>query len=287
MNSYIQIEEATLRFRIYRNRTPHLKETVIAALSGKKGSGEVLEFDALKNINLTLNGGDRLGIVGLNGAGKSTLLKAIVGIYPPQKGSINVRGKVTPLIELGTGFDHELSGRENIYLNGALLGRSFKQMRSLEAAIIEFSGLEDKIDMPIKYYSSGMMGRLAFSIGTIIDPEILLVDEVFSTGDVQFVSKARERMHSLITKSSIVVIVSHSMEHIVQFSNRVIVMHKGEIVNQGDPMEMCNFYRTEIAGLPPLPLAPQELAQGGRAANASAPQVVAVVPRVVPTATVS
>lgn len=251
MNSYIQIEQATLRFRIYRNRTPHLKETVIAALTGKQETGDVLEFDALKNINLTLSGGDRLGIIGLNGAGKSTLLKAIVGIYPPQKGAIHVRGKVTPLIELGTGFDPELSGRENIYLNGALLGRSFKQMRGLEAAIIEFSGLEDKIDMPIKYYSSGMMGRLAFSIGTIIDPEILLVDEVFSTGDAQFVSKARERMQTLINKSSIVVIVSHSMDHIIQFSNRVIIMHKGEIVRQGDPLEMCEYYKRHIAGLPP------------------------------------
>lgn len=287
MNSYIQIEEATLRFRIYRNRTPHLKETVIAKLSGKKGAGEVLEFDALKNINLTLNGGDRLGIVGLNGAGKSTLLKAIVGIYPPQKGSIHVRGKVTPLIELGTGFDHELSGRENIYLNGALLGRSFKQMRSLEEKIIEFSGLEDKIDMPIKYYSSGMMGRLAFSIGTIIDPEILLVDEVFSTGDVQFVNKARDRMQTLITKSSIVVIVSHSMEHIVQFSNRVIVMHKGEILNQGDPVEMCNWYRTAIAGLPPLPLASPEQAAEKSQANAPAAPEAAARPLAVPTATVS
>ncbi len=256
MNSYIQIENATLRFRIYRNRTPALKETVISALSGKPKAGEVLEFDALKNINLSLSGGDRVGIIGLNGAGKSTLLKAIVGIYPPQIGTIHLRGKVTPLIELGTGFDHELSGRENIYLNGALLGRSFKQMRSLESAIIEFSGLEDKIDMPIKYYSSGMLGRLAFSIGTIIDPEILLVDEVFSTGDVQFVSKARDRMQELISKSSIVLIVSHSMEHIVQFTKHVIVMHKGEIVNQGDPVEMCNFYRAHIAGLPLIPLAP-------------------------------
>ena len=132
MNSYIQIENATLCFRIYRNRTPALKETVISALSGKPKAGEVLEFDALKNINLSLSGGDRVGIIGLNGAGKSTLLKAIVGIYPPQIGTIHLRGKVTPLIELGTGFDHELSGRENIYLNGALLGRSFKQMRSLE-----------------------------------------------------------------------------------------------------------------------------------------------------------
>lgn len=257
MDSFIQIDDATLRFRIYRNRTPALKESVIAALTKKSAADPVLEFDALKNLNLRISGGERLGVIGLNGAGKSTLLKMIVGIYPPQKGSVHVKGKVTPLIELGTGFDHELSGRENIYLNGALLGRSFKQMRSLEAEIIDFSGLEDKIDMPIKYYSSGMLGRLAFSIGTIIEPEILLVDEVFSTGDAQFVNKAKDRMHHMITKSSIVVIVSHSMEHIIQFCNRVVVLHKGEVVASGDPQDMCDYYHLNIAGLPVMPRQPK------------------------------
>lgn len=248
MDALIEIKNATLRFRIYRNRTPALKEKVIRILSPRTSAkDEIIEFDALKNLNLSIKGGDRLGIIGLNGAGKSTLLKMIVGIYPPQQGSVHVKGKVTPLIELGTGFDHELSGRENIYLNGALLGRSFKQMRGLEEAIIDFSGLEDKIDMPIKYYSSGMLGRLAFSIGTIMEPEILLVDEVFSTGDVQFVEKARKRMEQLISKSSIVCIVSHSMEHIVQFCNRVIVLNKGVVVAEGEPAEMVTHYRAKVA----------------------------------------
>ena len=253
MDALIEIKNATLRFRIYRNRTPALKEKVIRTLSRKTAADEIIEFDALKALNLSIKGGDRLGIIGLNGAGKSTLLKMIVGIYPPQQGVVHVKGKVTPLIELGTGFDHELSGRENIYLNGALLGRSFKQMRTLEDAIIEFSGLEEKIDMPIKYYSSGMMGRLAFSIGTIMEPEILLVDEVFSTGDAQFVEKARSRMVQMISKSSIVVIVSHSMDHIIQFCNRVIVLNKGVVVAEGDPTDMVNYYRVNIAKLPPLP----------------------------------
>jgi len=248
VDALIEIKNATLRFRIYRNRTPALKEKVIRLLSPQKAAAEeVIEFDALKNLNLSIRGGDRLGIIGLNGAGKSTLLKMIVGIYPPQQGSVHVKGKVTPLIELGTGFDHELSGRENIYLNGALLGRSFKQMRSLEEAIIDFSGLEDKIDMPIKYYSSGMLGRLAFSIGTIMEPEILLVDEVFSTGDAQFVEKARNRMVQLMLKSSIVVIVSHSMDHILQFCNRVIILNKGVVVAEGEPSEMIEFYRSSVA----------------------------------------
>lgn len=256
MDALIEIKNATLRFRIYRNRTPALKEAVIRTLSRKTAADEIIEFDALKSLNLSIKGGDRLGIIGLNGAGKSTLLKMIVGIYPPQQGSVHVKGKVTPLIELGTGFDHELSGRENIYLNGALLGRSFKQMRALEDAIIDFSGLEEKIDMPIKYYSSGMMGRLAFSIGTIMEPEILLVDEVFSTGDAQFVEKAKNRMEQLISKSSIVVIVSHSMDHIIQFCNRVIVLNKGVVVAEGDPVEMVQYYRVMIAKLTPPPVKP-------------------------------
>lgn len=276
MDALIEIKNATLRFRIYRNRTPALKEKVIRLLSPKKVTAEeVIEFDALKNLNLSIKGGDRLGIIGLNGAGKSTMLKMIVGIYPPQKGSVHVKGKVTPLIELGTGFDHELSGRENIYLNGALLGRSFKQMRSMEDAIIEFSGLEEKIDMPIKYYSSGMMGRLAFSIGTIMEPEILLVDEVFSTGDAQFVEKARKRMAQLISKSSIVVIVSHSMEHIVQFCNRVIVLNRGVVVAEGDPAEMVDYYRANVANVPAVP-APAVIAPSPQAfaAAANAPHAV-------------
>ena len=160
-DSHIIVQNASLRFRSYRNPSPNLKETFVDKFT-KKNYNSVDEFDALKNISLEIRPGDRLGILGLNGAGKSTLLKMIVGIYPPQEGHVSVRGKITPMIELGTGFDNELSGRENIYLNGTLIGRSFKQMKQLEEKIIEFSELGDKIDMPIKYYSSGMHARLAF-----------------------------------------------------------------------------------------------------------------------------
>src|SRR5580698_10954216 len=139
MSTEITINSASLRFRSYRNPSPGLKEAFIRRFSKKHRPQMVTEFDALKNINLSLKGGDRLGIIGLNGAGKSTLLKMIVGIYPPLMGTVHVQGKITPMIELGTGFDYELSGRENIYLNGALLGRSYQQMRQLEAKIIEFS----------------------------------------------------------------------------------------------------------------------------------------------------
>ncbi len=251
MSVGIEISNVTLGFRVYRNPSPALKELIVNCLSLRRPPGGVLKFDALKNVSLTVRGGERVGIIGLNGAGKSTLLKTIVGIYPIRHGRVHVSGTVTPLIELGTGFDLELSGRENIYLNGALLAHSRQEMRSRENRIIEFSDLGEHIDMPIKYYSSGMIGRLAFSIATMIEPEILLVDEVFSTGDALFVDKATEHMLSLFDKAQIVIMVSHGMSHIQQLCNRVIVMHRGQIVNDGPPAEMIDFYHTMIVGREP------------------------------------
>ncbi len=249
MSAQIIIENASLKFRIYRNPSPGLKETVIRRFTKNQSSQSVVEFDALKNINLSLCGGNRLGILGLNGAGKSTLLKMIVGIYPPYAGDIHVQGKITPMIELGTGFDYELSGRENIYLNGALLGRSYKQMKQLEPEIIEFSELGEMIDLPIKYYSSGMQGRLAFSIGAIVDPEILLLDEIFAAGDAHFVQKAMKRLTELLNASQIVVLVSHNLEQIKLLCNEAIVLHKGSIVAHGEPAEMEEFYMKNIVHL--------------------------------------
>ena len=246
MPSRIEVNDVSLRFRIYRNPSPGLKETFIRTFSPSSGDSSAIEFDALKNVTFSLQGGDRLGIVGMNGAGKSTLLKMLVGIYPPQSGTIHVEGKITPMIELGTGFDHELSGRENIYLNGSLLGRSFKQMRGLEEAIIEFSELKEMIDMPIKYYSSGMLGRLAFSIGAIVDPEILLLDEIFAAGDAHFVQKAMNRLLELFSNSQIVIFVSHDLEQLKSLCNKALVMHKGKIVNQGNPDDMIDYYLEEI-----------------------------------------
>jgi ABC-type polysaccharide/polyol phosphate transport system ATPase subunit len=256
MVTAIDIYNANLRFRIYRNPSPALKEAVLGMLTRKKDPNAVIEFDALKNIDLHLRGGDRVGVIGLNGAGKSTLLKMIVGIYPPHRGRVEVKGKISPLIELGTGFDFELSGRENIYLNGALLGRSYKQMKQLEEQIVDFSELGDKIDLPLKYYSSGMHGRLAFAIGTLVEPEILLVDEIFSTGDVHFVEKASERMHALFNFSQIVILVSHNLDQIAALCNKVIVLHEGAIVAQGDPLEMIEHYLREVAKVEKKPSAP-------------------------------
>lgn len=204
------------------------------------------EFDALKNISLHITDGDRVGIIGLNGAGKSSLLKMIAGIYPPHAGIVRVEGKVTSLIELGTGFDLELSGRENIYLNGTLLGQSYREMKQLESEIIEFSELDDAIAMPLKYYSSGMYGRLAFSIVAALKPEILIADEIFATGDEYFVTKSLERMKQMFRDSKIILLVSHNLDEIVELCNKVVVLHRGEIFGLGASEEMVELYRTNI-----------------------------------------
>ena len=179
---------------------------------------------ALHNINLSINDGERVGIIGHNGAGKSTLLKVVSGIYPADSGSIITLGSIAPLLELGAGFHPELTGRENIYLNAAFLGHSRLKTKSMEHGIIEFAELEKFIDTPVKYYSSGMYLRLAFSVATCVEPEILILDEVFAGGDSGFVKKAQERMEQLVEKSKIMILVSHDHDLIKRLSTRIITM---------------------------------------------------------------
>jgi ABC-type polysaccharide/polyol phosphate transport system ATPase subunit len=247
MTTAIEINNVSLKFRTYSNPTPTLKEWTVHLLTRKnQGTYAKNEFFALRDFNLKIEAGQRLGVIGLNGAGKSTLLKVMVGIYTPTEGSISVNGRVTPMIELGTGFDIELSGRENIYVNGALLGFSRQVMKKREQEIIAFSELGDFIDTPVKYYSSGMYGRLVFSIATMVEPEILLIDEIFSAGDAHFVKKATERMTSLFKNSQIVVFVSHSLEQIRALCDRVIVLDKGQIAYDGNGTKAINYYMEEI-----------------------------------------
>jgi ABC-type polysaccharide/polyol phosphate transport system ATPase subunit len=246
MNPKIEVQHASLQFRIFRDPTPTLKDAVINRLSRRKKLVASSRFFALKDINLTIQGGERLGVIGLNGAGKTTLLKMIVGIYTPFSGRVEIHGQVTPMLEIGTGFDVELSGRENIFINGGILGYSRQAMKAREQAIIDFSELDEFIDLPVKYYSSGMYGRLAFSIATMIEPQILLVDEIFSAGDAHFVKKGTQRMLELFNTSQVVVYVSHSLDQIRDLCNRVIVLHKGEIVNQGHPSDMIDYYLSQI-----------------------------------------
>lgn len=245
MTTLIQATDISVRFRIYHNPIPSLKELVISILKNKDRDKST-EFLAINHVSLEIKSGDRLGIIGLNGAGKSTLLKTIAGIYTPHEGRIEVYGRITPLMELGAGFDPEQTGRDNIFLNGALLGFPPAEMKEKEQAILEFSELGEFIELPVKYYSSGMYGRLAFSIATIMEPEILLIDEVFATGDAHFVEKSAQRILQLVEQSQIVVIVSHNLEQIKKLCNRAIVMDKGVVLKDGSPQEMADYYTENI-----------------------------------------
>jgi ABC-type polysaccharide/polyol phosphate transport system ATPase subunit len=243
----VRLSDATLQFAMYGNCSASIKEWFLDAVSLKKQPRQTqLKFNALDNLTLNVSCGEVLGIIGLNGAGKSTLLKTISGIYVPQTGTVEVIGASTPLIELGTSFDIQLTGRENILVNWVMLGRPIALLRDLEDEIIAFAELEEFIDMPVKYYSSGMVARLAFSIATAIRPEILLIDEVFSTGDERFVEKAINRMVDLIDSANLVLFVSHNLKMVKQICNRAIVMHKGAIVGDGTTADMIPFYLQNI-----------------------------------------
>lgn len=237
----IMIDDVSVNFRIYHDRSPSLKQ-FFADLFSRKKQATCTEFWAVKNISLEINSGDRVGIVGHNGAGKSTLLKAICRIYSPSEGKISVDGKIAPLLEIGAGFHPEFTGRENIYLNGSILGYNNQELKKLESGIISFAELEEFIDTPVKYYSTGMYTRLAFSVATAMKPEILILDEVFAGGDASFVHKATERIQSLIDAAKIIVFVSHDINIITRFCNRVIWLDHGKIKLDGETEFVVNKY---------------------------------------------
>ena len=242
-NAFIEFKDVSLKFRIYADKGMSIKEAFINSLKKRKYSDAVKEFWVLKDLNIKINQGDRLGIIGNNGAGKSTMLKLISKIYEPTKGEITSNGRIVPLIELGAGFNPELTGRENIYLNGAVLGYTKEEMARLEPGIIEFSELKEFIDMPIKYYSTGMYARLAFTVATEINPEILIIDEIFAGGDINFVDRAVKRINDLINSAKIVIMVSHSLGLIESMCNRCIVVADHGIAFDGDVKEAIAFYR--------------------------------------------
>lgn len=247
MSSSISIKNLTLNFRLYHDKGQSLKE-FFAGLLRRRKKVKYSEFCALKNLNLEISHGDRIGIVGHNGAGKSTLLKAICGIYCATDGVVTVSGRIAPLLEIGAGFNVELSGRENIYLNGAILGYSKAMLKEIEPEIIEFTGLAEFIDTPVKYYSTGMYMRLAFAIATAVHPDILILDELFAGGDAEFIDKALARMHEFIDKSSIMVFVSHQPDLLRQLCNRVIWIDHGSIVADGEPDVVIDKYLTNSLG---------------------------------------
>lgn len=197
---------------------------------------------ALKNINLEINDGDRIAIVGHNGAGKSTFLKMLAGIYPVASGELEVEGKISSLFEMATGFEMEASGWENIQLRGLMLGETPKSIEAKMKEIAEFSELGEFLNVPVKYYSSGMFIRLAFSVSTAINPEILLLDEVIGAGDAGFLDKAKHRMKELMNTANILVFVTHSMESAIDLCNKGIWLERGEIIMQGNVKEVTEAY---------------------------------------------
>jgi ABC-type polysaccharide/polyol phosphate transport system ATPase subunit len=198
--------------------------------------------DGLKDINLEIRRGEKVGIIGSNGAGKSTLLRIISGIYFPDSGSVEVSGKVAPLIELGVGFNGEMTGEENVMLSGVLLGATLSEIKDRIDEIFKFAELEDYRDTLLKYYSTGMGMRLSFSLATSIKPEILILDEIFAGGDASFVKKASKRMNEMIDNAQILLMVSHNIHQIKLFCNRVIWLENGGIKRMGSVEEICAEY---------------------------------------------
>ncbi len=235
----VVMKDLTVRYRMPREKIDGIKEYLDKAIMRKL---EHKEFVALKNINLTIKQGERIGIIGHNGAGKSTLLKAIAHVIKPSEGSVDVIGSIAPLLELGAGFDLELTGIENIYLNGSILGRSKGYLDAVMEDIIRFAELGEFIKYPVKNYSSGMRAKLGFAIAVQVDADILIVDEVFGVGDENFKRKSKAKMVEMINSGKTVIIVSHDMTQIVDFTDRVIWMHNGEIAAQGEPGKICDRY---------------------------------------------
>lgn len=235
----IEINDVTMRFRMNSDRIMSLKEFVTTALRGKL---EYQEFTALDHVSLKVKKGETLGLIGRNGAGKSTMLKVISGILKPTSGSVICRGNVVPMLELGSGFDFDLTGRENIFLNGAILGYSEEFLLEKYDEIVAFSELGDFINTPIRNYSSGMLTRLAFSIATVVKPEVLIVDEILSVGDAAFQEKSRARMIELMGGGTTVLFVSHSIGQIREMCRHVVWLERGQVKMFGLADEVCDSY---------------------------------------------
>lgn len=239
MGTVIDIKDVTIRFNMSTEKIYTLKEYVIKLL---KRELMFQEFFALKNINFTVNAGESWGLIGTNGAGKSTLLKLVCGILKPYKGTVHTYGSIAPLIELGAGFDPELTARENIFLNGAVLGHGEDFMYAKFDEIVDFAELRNFLDMPLKNFSSGMAARLGFAVATISKPEILIVDEILSVGDYAFQKKCYKRMEEMLSGGTTLLFVSHSIEDIQRMCQYVLWIDHGEIVVSGDAKDVCAQY---------------------------------------------
>ena len=235
----IEVSDVSMRFRMNSDKIMSLKEFVTTAMRGKL---QYQEFTALDHVSFTVKRGETLGLIGRNGAGKSTMLKIISGILKPTEGNVVCRGNVVPMLELGSGFDFDLTGRENIFLNGAILGYSEDFLNAKYDEIVEFSELGDFIETPIRNYSSGMLARLAFSVATMVQPEVLIVDEILAVGDAAFQEKSKRRMLDLMGGGTTVLFVSHSLNQVREMCGRAVWLEHGRVKMGGKAQEVCDAY---------------------------------------------
>lgn len=236
----IQVRDVSMHFNLMEEKVDSIKEYVVKLLKGKLLYND---FIALNHVSFDVQKGDILGFIGFNGAGKSTLLKILAGVLTPTTGSVTVKGTIAPLIEVGAGFDPELTARENIYLNGAILGYSKAFIEQKFDSIIEFAELKDFVNVPVKNFSSGMYARLGFSIATAVQPDILIVDEVLSVGDFRFQQKCEERIRKMIEEGVTILLVSHDISMIERLCNKVLWLDHGEMKKLGKTAEVCEEYK--------------------------------------------
>ena len=237
----IHVDNVTQRFRVIHERPDTVRELFARFL---RHNASFHDFDAVKNVSLEIPKGQMVGLIGRNGSGKSTLLKIIAGVYRPTTGSVQVRGTLAPLIELGAGFHPELTGRENILINGLLMGYSKQDMERREDSIIEFAEIGEFIDAPVKQYSTGMYTRLAFAVATEVDPEILLLDEILAVGDAPFKQKCLTRIEAFRERGKTMVYVTHDMQQVRNYCDRAVFLDKGEMMADGEPDEVIRAYMT-------------------------------------------
>ena len=241
----IEVDNVSMKFNLSREKVDSLKDYIFKTI---KREIQYNEFWALKNVSFSVEKGDRVGILGLNGAGKSTLLKVISGVFKPTEGHVDKHGKMVPLLELGAGFDPQYTGKENIYLYGAMLGYTKKFIDSKYDEIVEFSELQKFMDVPVKNYSSGMKSRLGFSIATVVEPKILILDEVLSVGDAKFRKKSEKKIMSMFDSGVTVLFVSHSLEQVKRLCNKAMILEKGKLIAYGDIDPISEQYSKMIGG---------------------------------------
>lgn len=241
----LDVENVSIKFNLSSEKIDSMKDYIVKRLKGKISYDE---FWALNNISFTMNKGDSIALIGLNGCGKSTLLKTIAGVLKPTEGHVQVYGSVAPMIELGAGFDYDLTAEENVYLNGAILGYNRTEMKKHYEDIVEFSELRDFMNVPIKNFSSGMLARLAFAIATIGTPDLLIVDEVLSVGDFRFQEKCEKRIQRMLEGDTSLLFVSHSIDQVQKLCKRAIWIEKGHVVQDGPSETVCVEYEKAYQG---------------------------------------